>query len=145
MEPVRGLPRLVKAKTSTHYLVVSRVACLFSEQRVLLRDFIGTRLQFSERMSEVASTRISPSSRRMVVVLPAPLGPINPAMVPVGTLMVSPSTAVRLPKCLRKPCVSMAKVPEALPGAEPVAGAVWDAWGRSGERDIGTSLRRPPI
>src|SRR5205823_14910917 len=51
----------------------------------------------------------------------------------------------RSPKCLLKPCVSMAKAPFALPGAEPVAGAVWDAGSRSGERDIGTSLRWPPI
>ena len=49
-------PRIDKEKTSTRYLVVSRAACLSSEQRVLLRNFIGTRLQFSERMSEVAST-----------------------------------------------------------------------------------------
>jgi hypothetical protein len=49
-------PRIDKEKTSTRYLVVSRAACLSSEQRVLLRDFIGTRLQFSEQMSEVAST-----------------------------------------------------------------------------------------
>src|SRR5215470_13272879 len=81
----------------------------------------------------------------MVVVFPAPLAPINPAMVPAGTLMVSPSTAVRLPKCLRKPCVSMAKAPEALPEAEDVPGVAWDAGSRSGERDIGTPLRWPPI
>src|SRR5438874_3011418 len=89
--------------------------------------------------------RTSPSSRRMVVVFPAPLGPIKPAMVPAGTLMVSPSTAVSFPKCLLKPCVSMAKVPEALPGAEPEAGAQWCAGSRSGERDIVTSLRWTPI
>src|SRR5579859_5799280 len=81
----------------------------------------------------------------MVVVLPAPLGPINPAMVPTGTLIVSSSTAISLPKCLLKPCVSMAKPPEALSGAEDVPGAAWDAGSRSGERDIGTSLRWPPI
>ena len=49
-------PRIDKEKTPTRYLVVSRAACLFNEQRVLLRDFLGTRLQFPERMSEVAST-----------------------------------------------------------------------------------------
>src|SRR5579864_2305451 len=81
----------------------------------------------------------------MVVVFPAPLGPINPAMVPTGTLMVSPSTAVRLPKCLLKSCVSMAKANAPLPGAEPVAGFAWDDGRRSGERDIGTSLRWFPI
>ena len=51
-----SFPRIDKEKTSTRYLVVSRTACLFSEQRVFLRDFLGTRLLFSERMSEVAST-----------------------------------------------------------------------------------------
>src|SRR5690348_15204673 len=80
----------------------------------------------------------------MVVVLPAPLGPINPVIVPAGTLMVSPWTAVRLPKCLRKPCVSMAKAPEVLPEAEDVPGVAWDAGSRSGEKDIVPSSRWPP-
>src|SRR5579859_213769 len=92
--------------------------------------------------------RTSPSSRRRVVVLPAPLGPIKPAMIPAGTLMVRPSTAVSFPKFLRKPSVSMAKAPFALPGVELVAGPAWDAWDAcngSGERDIGASLSWPPI
>jgi hypothetical protein len=55
-------PRIDKEKTTTRYLVVSRAACLSSEQRVLLRDFIGTRLQFSEQMSGVASTPVPAAS-----------------------------------------------------------------------------------
>jgi hypothetical protein len=58
-----------KEKTPTRYLVVSRAACLFNEQRVLLRDFLGTRLQFSERMSEVANTVHCNMSFHLFVVL----------------------------------------------------------------------------
>lgn len=39
----------------------------------------------------------SPSSIAIVVVLPAPFGPMKPAMTPVGTSMVSESTPTRRP------------------------------------------------
>ena len=39
----------------------------------------------------------------MIVVLPAPLGPIRPATVPAGTLNDTWSTAMRVPNRLRQP------------------------------------------
>jgi hypothetical protein len=44
-----------------------------------------------------AEGRTSPSSIAIVVVFPAPFGPMNPATTPVGTSMLSLSTASRRP------------------------------------------------
>src|SRR5579864_4863256 len=75
----------------------------------------------------------------MVVVLPAPLGPTKPAIVPAGMLMVRPSTALRCPKCLLKPWVSIARVP---PGALSAASSVCEG---SGEEVMSTSVGVPLI
>src|SRR2546428_13435693 len=49
---------------------------------------------------------------RSVVVLPAPLGPRNPKISPVGTVRSTPATAsttcLRVLKTRRSPCVSIA-------------------------------------
>src|SRR5947209_19623070 len=50
----------------------------------------------------------SPSSTRMVVVLPEPLGPRKPKTEPAGTARSMPSTAATAPKRLVRPSVSMA-------------------------------------
>ena len=46
----------------------------------------------------------------MIVVLPAPLGPISPATVPVGTLNETWSTAVREPNRFVRPSTVTASV-----------------------------------
>src|ERR1700689_1112185 len=55
-----------------------------------------------------AFARVRPSSVRMILVLPAPLGPRKPNAQPLGTCMSMPSSAMRSPKRLVKPLVSMA-------------------------------------
>jgi len=45
----------------------------------------------------------SPSTHSIVVVLPAPLGPINPNISPSATLNDTSSTATTLPYVLRIP------------------------------------------
>ena len=53
-----------------------------------------------------------PSSMRMVVVLPEPLGPRNPKIDPRGTARSRLLTARRFPKLLPSPVVWMARSPE---------------------------------
>src|SRR2546425_12075683 len=53
--------------------------------------------------------RIRPSNIRMVVVLPAPLGPRNPKTVPAETVRFKVSTARCGPKCLESPFISIAR------------------------------------
>src|SRR5438270_7614367 len=50
-----------------------------------------------------------PSSTRIVVVLPEPLGPRKPNTLPTGTARSMPSTAAISPKRLVRPRVSMAR------------------------------------
>src|SRR5262245_10503347 len=49
------------------------------------------------------SGRARPTSMRIVVVLPAPLGPRKPKTSPARTANDTPDTAVRFPKCLVSP------------------------------------------
>src|SRR5450759_3933408 len=51
-----------------------------------------------------------PSSRRMVVVLPDPLGPRNPKTVPSGTASDSESTARTVAKSRLRPSVRIARL-----------------------------------
>src|SRR6185436_18432793 len=84
-------------------------------------------------MGSIPSTRAvppvgsdSPNSIRMVVVLPAPLGPSKPKTSPCWTVRSSASTAVKSPYCLVRPRVWMATVsPDRL-------GAVCSATAASG-------------
>ena len=62
------------------------------------------------RLIGAPRTRISPESgavmfmiMRMVVVLPAPLGPSRPNTIPFGTLNESASTALKRPKLFETP------------------------------------------
>src|SRR6476660_8097362 len=66
------------------------------------------------RLMGAPRTRISPESGavmfmiiRIVVVLPAPLGPSRPNTIPLGTLNESSSTARNLPKAFDTPCSSI--------------------------------------
>src|SRR5215470_3661227 len=52
---------------------------------------------------------------RMVVDLPAPLGPRKPSTSPRGTLRVMPSTALSAPKLLTSPSASIRAVIGSLP------------------------------
>src|SRR4051794_4440499 len=60
------------------------------------------------------TSALPPSGARIVVrmrtavVLPAPLGPSRPSTVPVGTRRSMPSSAVTVPKHLRRPSVTTA-------------------------------------
>ena len=54
------------------------------------------------------SLRSRPSSMRIVVVLPAPLGPRKACTSPAATVRSRPSSAVALPKRLRSPRASIA-------------------------------------
>jgi hypothetical protein len=51
---------------------------------------------------------MSPSSIRIVVVLPEPLGPRKPYTLPVGTTRSSPSTTAVCPRRFVSPFVSIA-------------------------------------
>ncbi len=51
---------------------------------------------------------VSPRRVLIIVVLPAPLGPRKPKALPRGTSRSTLSIAVREPKRLVSPCVSMA-------------------------------------
>src|SRR5271170_2154000 len=62
---------------------------------------------------------VRPSSVRIIVVLPAPLGPRKPKALPLGTCRSTPSSAVRAPKRLVSPAVSIARV---LPGTAGLDG-----------------------
>src|SRR3954451_23930638 len=55
-----------------------------------------------------ASRGISPVSMRMVVDLPAPVGPRKPKKLPRGTSRSTPSTAALSPYNLRRPRTRMA-------------------------------------
>src|SRR5687767_10263384 len=59
--------------------------------------------------AEPASGRSSVASIRIVVVLPAPLGPSTPYTVPLGTARSTPSTARTSPKALTRPSASIAR------------------------------------
>src|SRR2546425_1186294 len=48
-----------------------------------------------------------PSTALRSVLLPAPLGPINPRMRPSSTFRSTPSSATVAPNDLRRPCASM--------------------------------------
>ena len=50
---------------------------------------------------------MKPASMRIVVDLPAPLGPRNPSTSPRATLKLTLSTAVKLPKRLVRPSISI--------------------------------------
>src|SRR4051794_27753731 len=52
-----------------------------------------------------------PSSMRIVVVLPAPLGPTSPHTTPVGMAKSMLSTAIVVPKAFVSPLVSTANSP----------------------------------
>src|SRR5205085_8002697 len=64
-----------------------------------------------------------PVMRRIVVVLPAPLGPITPRVVPKGTVSDSPSSATKCPKRFTASVITIALPapdrvgPDGLPGA----------------------------
>src|SRR5271166_4865906 len=55
-----------------------------------------------------ALARVRPSSVRIIVVLPAPFGPRKPNALPRGTRRSTPSSAMRAPKRLVRPRVSIA-------------------------------------
>src|SRR5690242_14153568 len=97
---------------------------------------ISDRASFDCRGSSCPSTRSRPSSAiawpvssRIVVDLPAPLGPSRPRQIPSGTSRSRPFTAVIGPKLLTTPLSSIAPTVLKLPGqplgqpevAEPVA------------------------
>jgi hypothetical protein len=66
---------------------------------------------------------------RMVVVLPAPFGPTNPAMTPVGTSRLTPSTAARVPYLFVRCSVRIASPVAAdavFEAAGPVLVVMWD-------------------
>src|SRR5215210_3555630 len=79
-----------------------------------------------------ASARAWPVSRRIVVDLPAPLGPSRPRQMPFGTSRSRPSTAVIVPNLFTTPCNSIA--------AKPIPDYVIDKWANAlcGSLDRGT-------
>ncbi len=70
---------------------------------------------------------MKPASMRIVVDLPAPFGPRKPSTSPRATLNVTSSTAVKLPKRLVRPVISIstgrpAALTRHLPLVVPYAG-----------------------
>src|SRR5262245_20010335 len=80
--------------------------------------------------------RTSPNSIPIVVVFPAPLGPMNPAVTPAGISIVRWSTAIRLPNRLVRPSVVTTVADPLMPTWCAVRLRVSSAW----ERHLG--LRR---
>src|SRR3954453_17601485 len=97
----------------------------------------SARATFDCRGSVNPSTSISPSSAiawavsiRIVVDLPAPVGPSRPTHVPAGTSRSRPSTAVMRPKRLTTPRRRMAS--SLTPHRYHAAGPAWVGGGPSG-------------
>jgi hypothetical protein len=63
---------------------------------------------------------MKPASMRMVVDLPAPLGPRKPTTSPLATEKLTSSTAVKLPNRFVSPSISMSAVNPDLPIRPPV-------------------------
>src|SRR5882757_9824309 len=95
-----------------------------------------------------------PVSIRIVVDLPAPLGPSSPRQIPSGTSRSSPSTAVIAPKRFTTPFSSIAATAAEGRGSRPSAlsarqgAAVTGARGERAERllrrSIGVQHAEPP-
>src|SRR5699024_4238492 len=71
--------------------------------------------------TDPASARCTPSSTRIVVDLPAPLGPKNPCTSPRRTRKSRPSSALVCPNALCKPWASIARSPSIRPSSHPAA------------------------
>src|SRR6185437_2236906 len=86
------------------------------------------------RSIDPADGEISPSSIRMVVVLPEPFGPRKPNTEPRGTARLSPSTTARPRNRLVSPLVAIAAA--SLTGGRSLGGGL--------ERGDGDSPREHP-
>src|SRR5437867_10454439 len=60
------------------------------------------------------SYEVRPRIALSAVVLPAPLGPMSPRIWPSSTRKSTPSSAMVVPKALRRPCASMVAIASAL-------------------------------
>src|ERR1700676_4363259 len=69
---------------------------------------------------------MNPASMRIVVDLPAPFGPRNPTTSPRPTLKDTLSTAVKVPKRLVSPSISMSGAPLFVgPGSDTSCSPAW--------------------
>src|SRR5512143_1331386 len=107
------------------------------------------RTAIGSAVTECPATRPSPdvgrrsvAKKRMVVLLPAPLGPMNPKISPLPMEKESPSTAKKFPYRLVKLITSIMHHPLSHPSAiqpstEPSLGGSADGVGATHQEEVG--------